>query len=92
VDEVSGLLTDILNSGPIDGLDESQIPALVEALAPILRDIVATELSMAADEVGVAVENPEASKWGQGVMDVAAYLRACGDAVARGEERPEFRS
>jgi hypothetical protein len=72
-DELRGQLSDFLRSAPATR-DRADVPELVDALLPLLRDVVANEISMAADEMESAIENPE-MPWAQGVMHVVDHLR-----------------
>lgn len=72
-EEMSGLFLDFLRSDPATR-DLPDLPAIAAAAAPLLREVVLTELSMAADEAEASVENPE-HPWAQGVLSVVADLR-----------------
>jgi hypothetical protein len=78
-EDLLGELLDVLNADPATR-DLPNVPELAAAVLPLLRDVVATELSMAADAAEYCVENPE-MPWAQGVQFVAEALRDRSHAI-----------
>lgn len=57
-DDPAGHLLDMLRSDPRT-LDLPDLQAIADVVAPYLREAVATELSMAADEISMGDVDPE---------------------------------